>query len=205
MEQRGRRPEHAHHDYLLPAVTSAVSHLTDRELLDLGCGTGLLTEQLRRLGFRAVGVEFTDEYVREAQGRFPEVPFVAHDLNDPLPDSLRGRFGVVTAIEVVEHLILPRNLFARASEALTPDGVLVITTPYHGWLKNVVIAATGQADKHYEPWVDYGHVKFFSRRTLAAMADECGFSVVDWSFVGRVKPLAKSMVMTACQHSPTKG
>jgi 2-polyprenyl-3-methyl-5-hydroxy-6-metoxy-1,4-benzoquinol methylase len=196
-EIRGRRHETAHHGYLLPALRSVVSELPGKRLLDLGCGSGSLTNDLGGMGLDAVGVEFTDSYLAEARASYPDVDFVAHDLTQPLPSHLHGQFDVVTAVEVIEHLLLPRQLFARAREALGPEGVLVITTPYHGWAKNVAIALLGQSDRHYEPLVDFGHVKFFSPRTLGALAEECDFHVAGWHFVGRIKMLAKSMVMTA--------
>ena len=77
-----------------------------------------------------------------------------------------GTFDTVLSAEVVEHLFLPRELFARAREALGDGGRLVVTTPYHGYAKNLALAVFGQFDQHWVPLSDYGHIKFFSKATL---------------------------------------
>ena len=196
--RQGLRKEPSHsHDYIVPGVINALKRREAGSILDLGCGSGEITDGFRALGLQAYGTEFDPKRLEVARSAYPGVKFVLHDLNHTLPDDLAGRFDVVTAIEVVEHLLLPRALFARAREALAPGGRLIITTPYHGWLKNVAVAVMNKSDDHYMPWVDYGHVKFFSPATLGDLADECGFVPTGWDFVGRVSVLAKSMIMTA--------
>jgi 2-polyprenyl-6-hydroxyphenyl methylase/3-demethylubiquinone-9 3-methyltransferase len=39
-----------------------------------------------------------------------------------------------------------------------------VTTPYHGYVKNLALAVTGQLDRHWQPWRDGGHIKFFFAR-----------------------------------------
>lgn len=196
-EIRRKDPSHSH-GYLVPAVLDAVRAAGEvSSLLDLGCGSGEISDRVRRLGLSVSGTEFDLDRLEKAKSDFPDVDFFQHDIDDALPAERCNRYDVVTAVEVVEHLLLPRNLFARAAEALKPEGALVITTPYHGWLKNVLIAVSGKSDSHYMPWVDYGHVKFFSPETLGDMAIECGFRGLNWEYVGRVRPLAKSMVLVA--------
>ena len=168
-----------------------------KSVLDVGCGNGSLTARLADAGFRAVGLEHAETGVQQAAKAFTQVEFRAHDINNPLPTDLRGRFDVVMAAEVIEHLYLPRQLFARAREALAPGGLLLVTTPYHGYLKNLAIAVAGKFDHHWRPSWDHGHIKFFSRTTLSDMAVECGFRPVGFSRVGRIAPLAKSMILTA--------
>ena len=122
---------------------------------------------------------------------------MAHDVNDPLPDDLRGQFDVVVSAEVIEHLLLPRELFQRAREALRPEGHIYFSTPFHGYWKNLALAVTNKYDHHWRPSWDYGHVKFFSMATLGAMAEECGFEVQGFDRIGRVPALAKTMILKA--------
>ena len=70
-----------------------------------------------------------------------------------------------------------------------------MTTPYHGYLKNLALAVAGQLDGHYQPWRDGGHIKFFSRATVTDLIRREGFVVTGFVRVGRVPPLAKSMVV----------
>jgi 2-polyprenyl-6-hydroxyphenyl methylase/3-demethylubiquinone-9 3-methyltransferase len=119
-----------------------------------------------------------------------------HDINEPLPEDLRGRFDVVLSAEVIEHLFFPRTLFTRAREALGSEGHIILSTPFHGYFKNLVMAVTGKFDHHWQVGSDFGHIKFFSQRSLGAMASECGFAPIFWARGGRLRPLAATMVMT---------
>lgn len=189
-------PIHSH-AILVPAILGALGPSAGRSLLDVGCGNGALTERMADAGFKATGLESSASGVAVASDAYPAIDFVQHDVDDPLPDELRGRFDVVVSAEVIEHLLLPRHLFARAAEAVKPGGRLVLTTPYHGYWKNLALALTNSFDHHWRPSWDYGHVKFFSQATLGAMATEMGWRPVAWHRVGRIPQLAKTMVLVA--------
>lgn len=200
MRRRRTKDASESHGYLIPAIVEVFAKRqgAPADVLDLGCGDGAVTTAINDLPeVCAEGVEWAGPRLDRARQRYTSVRFTEHDLTQPLPDTLRGRFDWAVAVEVIEHLLLPRQLFGRADEALKPNGRLLITTPYHGYLKNVVIAVTGRSDNHYMPWADYGHVKFFSPATLTDLARECGYEVESIRRIGRVPPLAKSMVMVA--------
>src|SRR5205823_87599 len=81
-----------------------------------------------------------------------------------------------------EHLVRPRNLPRFAKQLLRPGGHLIISTPYHGYLKNLLLALTDKWDAHLNPFWDGGHIKFWSRKTLSQLLNEAGFRVV--RFIG---------------------
>ena len=141
------------------------------------------------------GMDSSESGIAIASGHYPEIEFTHSSLEAPLPDCLCNRFDAVIAVEVVEHLLLPRCLFERAREALNPNGVFILTTPYHGYWKNLALAVTNNFDNHWHPLRDYGHVKFFSRETIARLFQEQSFDVTAFSRVGRVPALAKSMIV----------
>lgn len=187
-----------HHGYVVPAMLRALGPPSGRRLLDLGCGNGAITAKLAAAGFAASGVDFEQHGIEIASMALPGIDFRVHDLAQPLPPELSGRFDLVVTAEVIEHLFLPRELFARAREAIGDrSGRLVVTTPYHGYVKNLVIALFGRCDHHASPLADFGHIKFFSKKTLAEMGRQCGFHSTRFTLAGRVPPLSASMVMTA--------
>ena len=77
------------------------------------------------------------------------------------------------------------------------DGVAIVSTPYHGYLKNLSLAISGKFDAHFTALWDHGHIKFWSRRTLSILLNEAGFSEVHFRRVGRIPALAKSMIAIA--------
>jgi 2-polyprenyl-6-hydroxyphenyl methylase/3-demethylubiquinone-9 3-methyltransferase len=79
-------------------------------------------------------------------------------------------------------------------DLLEPGGIGVISTPYHGYIKNLLIALTGKYDRHWSPLWDGGHIKFWSQKTLGRLFEETGFSVLEYIRVGRLPVIAKSII-----------
>jgi 2-polyprenyl-6-hydroxyphenyl methylase/3-demethylubiquinone-9 3-methyltransferase len=185
------------HRWLTPPVLSHLRRAGARTVLDLGCGNGSFTAMLREQGFEITGLDHSATGIALARKHYPKVRFDQHDLATPLPDALHGRFDAVVSTEVIEHLLLPRKLVANAWMALRPGGVLVLTMPYHGYWKNLTLALLDKFDDHWHPLRDFGHVKFFSRKTITALLQETGFGEIAVSTAGRIPPLACSMVVQA--------
>jgi 2-polyprenyl-6-hydroxyphenyl methylase/3-demethylubiquinone-9 3-methyltransferase len=118
-------------------------------------------------------------------------------LYDDYVESFGTHFDLLVSIEVVEHLYDPESFLTRVRNALTPGGVFVLTTPYHGYLKNLLIAASGKFDAHYNPLNKGGHIKFWSKRTITTLLESAGFKVERISGVGRLPWCWKSMVVFA--------
>lgn len=192
------------HSYLLPAVVKVLTRAAPATVLDLGCGDGRLTQELVSHGYKMTGVDLSASGISRAQVEHPSVTFRQHDMAEALAAEMHGAFDAVIAVEVIEHLLLPGQIFERADEALRPDGRLVITTPYHGYLKNLALAMSGKLENHFMAAIDYGHVKFFSPKTLRSVAEKYGFEVTREERVGRVPALAASMVLT-CRRRSTEG
>jgi 2-polyprenyl-3-methyl-5-hydroxy-6-metoxy-1,4-benzoquinol methylase len=108
--------------------------------------------------------------------------------------ELHNSFDVVISVEVIEHLFYPRELVKAAKQCLKPKGRLIITTPYHGYFKNLVLAISGKMDKHFHVLWDGGHIKFFSVKTLSSLVEAEGYADIHFSFAGRLPYLWKSML-----------
>lgn len=107
---------------------------------------------------------------------------------------------MVISTEVVEHVFLPRMFARNCHTLLKSEGTLIISTPYHGYLKNLALAAGGKMDVHFTALWDFGHIKFWSRKTLTHLLEEVGFSVREFDGVGRMPFLWKSMILVAVKR-----
>lgn len=184
------------HRYLKPAICGRLAASGARTVLDLGCGNGALTAQVAANGYEIVGCDHSASGIERARAALPGATFFQHDVSAELPAAHVSRYDAVVSAEVIEHLLLPRKLLANALAALKPGGIFVATTPYHGYLKNLLLALTNKFDDHWHPLRDYGHVKFFSRQTLTKLFAESGFEEIRYSTAGRVPAVACSMVVS---------
>jgi hypothetical protein len=76
--------------------------------------------------------------------------------------------------------------------------VAIVSTPYHGYWKNLALSLVpGAWDRHHHPLQDDGHIKFWSIPTLRMLLSKAGFQQTSFRRVGRLGPLAKSMVAIA--------
>ena len=76
-------------------------------------------------------------------------------------------------------------------------GVFVVSTPYHGYLKNLLIALFNKWDSHHFSLIEGAHIKFFSKKTLKLILERNGFSLQSVVGVGRIPFLWRTMVAVA--------
>ncbi len=160
---------------------------------DLGCGNGATAGMLSDLGFDVTGIDASESGIAHAIASYPRCRFDVASVYDNLP-SRYGSFSLVVSLEVVEHLYEPSKLARAVHDLLAPGGMAIISTPYHGYLKNLALAVTGSLDRHFSALWDGGHIKFFSRSTLHQLLSQAGFRDAQILRVGRIPPLAKSMI-----------
>lgn len=194
----------AAHSYIEPTALALVQSLARSarpdgrplRVFDAGCGNGSLLRQLHAQGYEVAGCDASATGVALArQGAGPGVRIEQLSLYEDLAARMGSDWDVVISTEVIEHLYEPRTFVARARQMLRPGGHLVLSTPYHGYLKNVVLATTGKLDGHFTALWDGGHIKFWSRATLTALLSEQGFGDFRFQGAGRLPYLWKSMFL----------
>lgn len=187
------------HNLYYPLIADYLNGLpAQAKLLDLGCGNAAFLSRFRGRGWTLVGVDYSNSAVDLARKHFPDIAFVAADATEDLSAIGYGTFDAIISSEVIEHIILPRKYIANCYRLLKPGGVLVLTTPYHGYLKDLSVALTGRSHSHIRsPLWDYGHVKFWSVDTLSQVLFEVGFAQGEWRGAGRCCYLWKGMMLKA--------
>jgi 2-polyprenyl-6-hydroxyphenyl methylase/3-demethylubiquinone-9 3-methyltransferase len=187
----------AAHAYLLPATLQALQAAGAQRVLDLGCGNGAAAARLKAEGYEITGCDASASAIAFARHGHPQVEFFQHDIQQPLPSQHHAAYDAVVALEVVEHLLQPRKLIDTARLALYSGGILILSTPFHGYWKNLALALGNRFDRHWHPLRDFGHVKFFSRNTLSQLVEQSGFTLRQSRRLGRLPPLACSLLLVA--------
>jgi len=191
-------PQHTH-EYLWPIVVPLLAK--DDRILDAGCGNGAFVGHLHTTGYNACGIDLSESGIAQAKHAYPDVDFRVLSVTDDLSHHFGTLFDTVVSLEVVEHLYDP-NAYAKAIyNVLRPGGLFVVTTPFHGYLKNCVLSLTGRMDAHFTALWPGGHIKFWSRKTLTLLLEKAGFHVTEFHGAGRFPYLWKSMVLIAQKPS----
>jgi 2-polyprenyl-3-methyl-5-hydroxy-6-metoxy-1,4-benzoquinol methylase len=188
------------HGYILPPLLKILSNKNNRNILDIGCGNGWLCNHLIKLGYNAYGIDASQSGIAIAKQNNADRFFVHDVVNNVLPEALKNiKFNTVISTEVIEHLYSPRDYLDLCRDILgrSGGGELIVTTPYHGYLKNVALSITGQMDKHFTVLWDGGHIKFWSKKTLTRLLTEKGFTHISFTGCGRLPYLWKSMMVQA--------
>ncbi|WP_333689105.1 class I SAM-dependent methyltransferase [Methylococcus capsulatus] len=188
------------HGYLLPAVFRLLDGLNlppdRRRLFELGCGNGSVAHQLTLRGWQVTGVDPSAQGIGAANAAYPELALYPGSAYDDLAGRY-GRFPAVLSLEVVEHVYFPRQYAATLFSLVEGGGTAIVSTPYHGYWKNLALALSGKMDAHFTALWDHGHIKFWSMKTLSLLLEEAGFRDIRFERVGRVPALAKAMIAVA--------
>ncbi len=189
------------HAYVLPTILREIQGLSESKpvsIVDIGCGNGYVASQLARQGHTVVGIDVSRDGIDIARAAYPAIRFeVGSIYDDNLHEIIGQPVDCVISLEVIEHLFYPRRLLERAHRILKSGGFLLLSTPYHGYVKNLAFSVLNGWDRHFDVQRGGGHIKFFSRRTLARMIQGVGFRQPRFKGVGRLPWLWKSMIMIA--------
>jgi SAM-dependent methyltransferase len=143
-------------------------------VLDLGCGTGRFVAALRDAGADAVGVELAETALRRARVNAPGADLRLVEPDGSLPLD-HGSVDLVWCSEVLEHVPDTAHLLLEARRVLRSGGRLLVTVPYHGRVKNVLIALL-RFDAHFDPLGQ--HLRFYTAGSLRTALERSGFAAV---------------------------
>jgi 2-polyprenyl-6-hydroxyphenyl methylase / 3-demethylubiquinone-9 3-methyltransferase len=159
--------------------------LAGLRLLDIGCGGGILSEPLARLGAAVVGVDPSDRNIEVAQRHAAQSGLVI-DYREASAEALAAAgesFDVVLAMEVVEH-VADVDLFVEAAAAMVkPDGLLFAAT-LNRTVKSFALAIVGA--EYILRWLPRGtHQwdKFITPNELEIAIEQSGMRIADQSGV----------------------
>ena len=133
------KDKHQQAKYLLQKVGDSLKKHPGN-LLDVGCGVGIWAASVKNtLGFEVTGLDINDQAV--AKSSLIGIKTIKTDIENRWPLT-SGSFSVVSVIQVLEHVLNPDFLLEEAHRVLSPNGILLITTPnLAAWFNRLLLLA----------------------------------------------------------------
>ncbi|XP_011922316.1 PREDICTED: hexaprenyldihydroxybenzoate methyltransferase, mitochondrial isoform X2 [Cercocebus atys] len=153
------------------------------KILDVGCGGGLLTEPLGRLGASVIGIDPVDENIKTAQCHKSFDPVLDKRIEyrvcslEEIVEETAETFDAVVASEVVEHVIDLETFLQCCCQVLKPSGSLFITTINKTQLSYALGIVFSEQIAGIVPKGTHTWEKFVSPETLESILESNGLSV----------------------------
>jgi 2-polyprenyl-6-hydroxyphenyl methylase/3-demethylubiquinone-9 3-methyltransferase len=151
--------------------------LDGKTALDVGCGAGLLTEPLARLGAKVTGIDASPEVIAVAREHAVasglDIDYRAGDVQ-----HLEQRFDLVTAMEVIEHVADPAAFVRALAQRLAANGLLILSTPNATRRAKLMMIVIGEGVGQI-PKGTHDFDKFISPERLKLLLADAGLKCLD--------------------------
>ncbi|KAM9666093.1 ubiquinone biosynthesis O-methyltransferase, mitochondrial isoform 2-T2 [Trichechus inunguis] len=192
-EQGAYAPLHSMNDLRVPFIRdnllkTVADHqpgkpLSGMKILDVGCGGGLLTEPLGRLGASVIGIDPVDENIKTAQHHKSFDPVLAKRIEyracslEEIVEETVETFDAIVASEVVEHVVDLETFIQCCCRVLKPGGSLFITTINKTQLSYALGIIFAEQIAGLVPKGTHTWEKFVSPEKLESILESNGLSV----------------------------
>ena len=219
------KPLHMLNPCRLDYITSQIAAEFDRDLtqplpfkglrlLDIGCGGGLLSEPMARLGADVVGADAAPRNIPVAQVHAESAGLIIDYRHTTAEDLAAAgeRFDVVLNMEVVEHVSDPQGYLTACQQLLKPGGLMICSTLNRN-PKSYVMAIIGA--EYVMRWLPKGThdwKKFITPDELYDLIRKAGLDPVDrkgmvfnplgWSWALSSRDLSCNYVTTSVKRAP---
>lgn len=133
--------------------------LAGKRALDVGCGAGLLTEPLARLGAAVTGVDAAEESIAVARTHAAAMGLTIDYHAGELSTLALGSYDLVTAMEVLEHVADKPAFVTQLAAHLAPGGLLILSTPNRTAASRALLVGaaelTGMVPRGTHDWHDF--------------------------------------------------
>ena len=151
--------------------------LDGRRAADVGCGAGLLAEPLARMGASVTGIDAAPETIAAAR-EHALGQGLAIDYRVGGVEALEGQYDLVASLEVVEHVAETRAFVQGLADALSDDGLLILSTPNRTSLSRLMLIVVGEGSGRI-PTGTHDWDKFLCPEELCALLRDAGLEIVD--------------------------
>lgn len=162
-------------------------------ILDVGCGGGLVSEPLGKIGFNVTGIDASKENIETAKHHAKENKIKVSYLTATAEEMVDRKieYEVILALEIIEHVDNPEQFLWYLAKLCKPNGMIIIST-LNKTLKAYLLAIVGaEYITRMLPVGTHQYEKFIKPAQLVKMASASGLSLTDLHGV-TFNPIKKS-------------
>lgn len=160
--------------------------LAGLDVLDIGCGGGILAEPLARLGGRVTAIDAAAEAIAVAKAHAVEAGLEIDYRQSPVETLVEEgrRFDLVTCMEVVEHVADVPVFLRGIASLLKPGGLLIFSTPNRTALSYGTLIVGAEWVLRFIPRGTHDWNKFLTPDELTAALADAGLKVTETRGIG---------------------
>ena len=155
-------------------------------LLEIGCGSGRLLQQMSKQGWNCIGIDISPVAVERTRKNVPEVSVFQSALAD---FSTQQSFDMIILSQVLEHLPDPLESLQKCFKMLSPGGKLFIGIPNFGSSEAKLFG------KYWRGLDIPRHMVHFSEPLILCLLKNCGFSIVNVRPAMFASSISESLIM----------
>ena len=150
-------------------------------IVDVGCGGGLLTEPMKRLGARVVGIDPSESNIQAAKSHAEKMN-LSIDYRAGTAEKLvknKEKFDIVLNMEVVEHVADVPLFMTQCANLVKPGGLMFVST-INRTLKAYLLAIVGAEQiLRWLPKGTHTYEKFLKPKELETLMADEGLNLID--------------------------
>lgn len=152
--------------------------LADRHVLDVGCGAGLVSEPLARLGGQVTAIDAAPANIAAARAHAAGQGLAIDYRACGVEDVGETGFDLIISLEVIEHVADPAGFIGALAARLAPGGLLLLSTPNRTMLSRVLLVGLGETIGGIPPGT-HDWDKFLQPQELQSLLKAAGLAVTD--------------------------
>lgn len=156
------------------------TELTHKQVLDIGCGGGILTESLARCGAQVTGIDMAESVLAIAQ-KHAETENLTIDYQlitaEALAEQQHAHYDVITCLEMLEHVPNPQSIIQACVRLLKPNGTIFFSTINRNLKAYLFTILGAEYLLHWLPVGTHDYNKFIRPAELAQWLREAGIQL----------------------------
>ncbi|ATW01722.1 hypothetical protein CCU22_00560 [Candidatus Legionella polyplacis] len=153
--------------------------LFEKEVLDIGCGGGILSESMAMLGANVTGLDIENSLINIAKYHAIKKCLVIDYYCISIDNYSDKLFDIIVCLELLEHVNDPYSILYHCYRLLSSSGYLFISTINSGVISYIQMVVIAEYLSGLIPKQTHDFRKFMSPSKLASVARSIGFKVID--------------------------